>query len=272
MKTCLLITTFKRPTQLNNTLQRLCNITLPDEVLIVDDGSQDNTETVVKSFENKLPIRYIYNNNPDWSICSMARNIGVKNTDADIIITSEPELLWITDIIPQMLADNKRHPNEIISVGTVYHAQADTQFNPGLITDPKAALQDEIIEEYQIQPRSYNQSGYVKTLNMQATFAALYERKWLLELGGWDEGFKGAWGWDDIELATRLRIHGINQHICAKMEVLHQWHPHLPPHLMGQASQINEQYFQSKKLNEVTEKDDPRLIANQGVEWGIIKQ
>jgi glycosyltransferase involved in cell wall biosynthesis len=40
MKTCLLITTFKRPTQLDNSLKRLCNLTLPDEILVVDDGSQ----------------------------------------------------------------------------------------------------------------------------------------------------------------------------------------------------------------------------------------
>jgi glycosyltransferase involved in cell wall biosynthesis len=272
MKTCLLITTFKRPTQLDNSLKRLCNLTLPDEILVVDDGSQDNTEQIVRSFEDRLPIRYIYNHNPDWSICSMARNIGVKNTDADIIITTEPELLWITDIIPQMLEDKKKHPEEIISAGVIYHAQVNTLFNPGLVTDPVSALKDEIVEQYVTEPRPYNQSGYVRTENMQATFVCLYERKWLLEVGGWDEEFKGAWGWDDIDLATRLRIKGVNQHVCPEMMAIHQWHEHLPPHLMGQASSINEAHMIQKKLNEVTERDDPRLVANQGSEWGVINE
>lgn len=272
MKTCLLVTTFNRANQLNNTLQRLCTLTLPDEVLIVDDGSSDNTQQVVESYIGKIPnIRYIYNHNPDWSICSFARNIGVKNTDADIIITSEPELLWVTDIIPQMLEDRKEYPNEIISAGVIYHAQVDTPFNPGLLTDPVSALKSEIVEDYQIQPRSYHQSGYVKTVNMQATFACLYEREWLLKLGGWDEEFEGAWGFDDIDLATRLRIHGINQHICPEMEAIHQWHPHLPPHLQGKAMFQNEAQMKAKKLNEVTDRNDPKLVANKGHKWGIIK-
>jgi len=283
MKTCLLITTYKRPTQLNNSLERICNLTIPDEVLIIDDGSQDNTEQIVKSFEGRLPIRYIYNNNPEHSICSFARNIGVKNTDADIIITSEPELIFVTDIVKQMLEDRLQYPNEVISAGVVYHAQDQTVFNPGLVTDPVTALKGEIVENYQTEPRSYHQSGYVKTKNMQATFVALYERKWLLEVGGWDEDFPGAWGMDDIELCTRLRINGINQHICPEMEVLHQWHPHLLPHLMGKALQENDEYFKSKQLN-IVEQDifeqkrletykqiDPRLIANKSHEWGVIK-
>jgi GT2 family glycosyltransferase len=270
MKTTLLITTFNRSKQLNNTLQRLCNLTIPDDVLIVDDGSSDNTKQVVEDFKGKLPIRYIYNNNPQWSICSFARNIGIKNTDSDIIITSEPELLWVTDIYPQMLEERKKYPQEIISAGVIYHAQPQAQFNGGLITDPITALKDEIVEDYQTEPRPYHPSGYCKTKNMQATFTCLYEREWLLKLGGWDEAFTGAWGFDDIEIATRLRIAGINQHVCMHMEALHQWHPHLPPHLQGEAMTRNENYMKSKKLGEITDKNDPRLVANKGKEWGVI--
>lgn len=278
MKTCLLITTFNRGHLLKNSLARLKNLTLPDEIIVVDDGSSDNTKEVVEEFQfsldairtNQTQVKYIYNHSPQHTICSMARNIGVKNTDADLIITSEPELLWITDVVPIILKERKKYPMEIISAAIIYHAQVDTPFNPGLITDPESALKSEIVEEYQTEPRSYHQSGYCRTVNMQATFLASYERKWLLDVGGWDEEFTGAWGWDDVDLATRLRIKGINQHICKKLIAVHQWHPHLPPHLMGEASVRNEQHMQSKNLNEVTDKQDERLIANKGKEWGII--
>lgn len=270
MKVTLLITTFNRGHLLKNTLERLLTLTLPDEVLIVDDGSVDNTKEIVEGFKDRLPIRYIYNNNPDWSICSMARNIGVKNCIGDIIITSEPELLFVTDVIAQMLKSRQNHPNEIISAGVIYHAQQSAAFNPGLLTDPASALKSEIVEDYIIQPRSYHQNGYVKTLNMQATFVALYEKSWLMELGGWDEAFPGAWGFDDIELCTRLRINRINQHICPQIEALHQWHPHLPPHIQGPASAANDEYFKSKRLD-LLAAGDPGLIANKGKEWGIIK-
>lgn len=270
MKTCLLITTYNRATQLSNSLERLSNVTIPDEVLIVDDGSSDYTKDVVEGFKNKLPIKYIFNNNPEWSICSFARNIGVKNTDADIIITAEPELLFVTDIVKQMLEEREKYPSEIISAGVIYHAQDKTTFNPGLIIDPVSALKSEIVEDYQTEPRSYRSDGYCKTKNMQATFACLYERQWLLDVGGWDESFTGAWGVDDWDLCTRLRINGINQHICPEMEAVHQWHEHLPPHLMGKAMQDNEKIMLAKRMD-LMAKGDPGLIANKDSEWGVIK-
>lgn len=269
MKTTLLITTFNRAHLLKNSLERLTTLTLPDEVLIVDDGSQDNTESICKEFEGRLPIHYIYNHNPNWSICSMARNIGVKNCIGDIIITSEPELIFVTDVIAQMLEERKKYPKQIISAGVVYHGQVSTLGHPVLLTDPKAALKDSIVEEYEIQPRSYRQDGYVRTFNMQATFVALYEKKWLEMVGGWDENFPGAWGVDDWDLCTRLRIKGINQHICPHIEVIHQWHPHLPPHLMGKALQDNEAVMKAKHLDD-EDPNNSNLIANQGKDWGII--
>lgn len=269
-KTTLLITTFNRAHLLNNSLERLTHLTIPDEVMVVDDGGTDNTKAVCESFNEKLPLRYIYNNNPEWSICSMARNIGVKNAIGDVIITSEPELLFVTDIVYQMTLDHEKFPDQVISAGVIYHAQERAQFNVGLIADPFTALKDEIVEDYQTEPRSYHPAGYCKTKNMQATFTALYEKKWLMELGGWDEAFEGAWGFDDIEICTRLRINGINQHICPNMEALHQWHPHLPPNLMGEAMSKNEEYMKSKRLD-LMQKGDEGLIANVGREWGIIK-
>jgi len=269
MKTTLLLTTYNRGALLGNSLERLTRLTLPDEVLVVDDGSEDATEVVVKSFEGRLPIRYIYNHNPSWTICSMARNIGVKNCIGDIIITAEPELLFVTDLIPQFLQDHKENPDQIISAGTIYHMQPRADFHPGWTTDPVTALKDCTVEDYQIEPRPYKMSGLVKTVNMQATFAALYLKKWIEMVGGWDEEFPGAWGFDDIDLCTRLRIKGINQFIDAKVEAIHQFHPHLPPHVQGPQMFANEKHMIDKKLNDQSP-DNPMLIANQGREWGKI--
>ena len=268
MKTCVLITTFNRGELLDKSLERMTHLTLPDEILVVDDGSSDNTEAVVKGYFDRLPIRYIYNHNPDWSICSFARNIGVKNTDADLIITTEPEMIWVTDIVKIILEEREKHPKEIISASIIYHAQTQARFNPGFITDPETALKTEIVEEYQTEPRSYHPQGYCKTTNMQATFIGSYEREWLLELGGWDEEFPGCWGFDDIDLATRLRINGVNQHICKRLEAIHQWHGHPPGDQWARDAHENDIYFREKSMQD---KNSPYLIANKNKEWGVIK-
>lgn len=46
------------------------------EVLVCDDGSTDNTKDIVKSFEQKLKINYIWNEN--WGGPARPRNIGIN--------------------------------------------------------------------------------------------------------------------------------------------------------------------------------------------------
>lgn len=271
MKTCLLITTYNRSHLLEKSLERLTHLTLPDEVLIVSDGCTDATKEVCEGFKERLPIRYIYNNNPMWTTRSLASNIGIKNTDADIIITSEPELLWVSDIIPQMLKQSEEHPEDIVSIGTIYHGQKDSYIGDLAFTDPKQFLADSIVEDYQTEPRPYDTHGFCKTVNMQATFGCLYKRDWLIQLGGWREDFE-VWGFDDIELCTRLRIAGHGQVIDKEMEAIHQFHSHPTPDVMGSAMQRNEQRMKDAHLDDIVDKEDPRLIANQGLDWGIIKK
>jgi len=258
MEVTLLISTFNRGDLLRNSLERLTQLTIPDEVLIVDDGSSDNTEQVCKDFLHRLPIRYIYNHNPEWSICSMGRNVGVKEAAHDWIITAEPELFFVTDVIDQFTYLEIDHPREVISAGTIY-------FGPEGGPAPSTNVDGlEIAGDY-VPP-----SGTEEAVGWVAPFTALYNRAWLLDVGGWDEQFPGPWGWDDIDLLTRLRIKGVNQHIALGVKVLHQWHG--PKH-RGDVNFQNEGYFRAKSFvaGGVESPDLADIIANRGIEWGKVK-
>ena len=90
MTVCLLVTTWNRTALLANSLQRLAGgLTLPDEILVVDDGGSDGCEGLCERarVEWGLPVRYLYNHRPYEAMCSQARNVGIKHTDADLIIT-----------------------------------------------------------------------------------------------------------------------------------------------------------------------------------------
>lgn len=255
MGVTLLISTFNRAPQLSHSLDRLCALTAPDEVLVVDDGGSDDTERVCEHYSDRLPIRYLYNNNPEWAICSFARNIGVKEAAHDWIVTAEPELFFITDLIPQFLGHTEGHPDEVISAGTIYFGRKG--YTPSLDVEGL-----EIAGDY--KPAH----GVQEAIGWVAPFAALYHRDWLTAVGGWDEEFPGPWGWDDIDLLTRLRITGINQHIALDVKALHQWHG---PENRGDENFINERYFQAKGFNGNERPDHPLLVANQGKEWGVLK-
>ncbi len=266
-KTCLLITTFNRSSQLNRSLERLTHLTLPDEVLVVNDGGQDNCEETVRAFEGRLPVRYIYNHNPDWSICSMARNIGIKNTDCDIIITAEPEVLFVTDVIRQMLDIHQQIPDKVISAGTVYHMGEKAELHPDMISNPLERLKSEVVNESKHGTYPYNPRGYARIQGWVAPFSALYRKDWLMAVNGWDESFV-KWGFDDTDLLTRLRHSGIGQDIALPIEVLHQWHEKLPPDIQAHAIKENERIMMLKDL----ENNSEHIVTNKNKDWGIIKQ
>lgn len=210
MSVTLLITTQNRTPLLANSLQRLSTLTLPDEIVVVDDGGSDGCETLCQTWwEAGLPIHYLYNHQPFDAQCSLARNIGIKATDADMILTSEPELLWDTDLLAQMLAQHEAHPSDVISAGTIRHEQPD--------------------------------GGPVVTEGWVAPFAALYRRDWLVKINGWDEGFPDPWAWEDVDLLTRLRENGHGQVIDREIVCTHQYHE---PRWCDQ--EANEAYFKAK--------------------------
>ena len=258
-----------RSAQLNRSLERLCHLTLPDEVLVINDGGQDNCEETVRNFESRLPIRYIYNHNPEWSICSMARNIGIKNTDCDIIITSEPEILFITDVVAQMKQKHLEIPNKVISAGTIYHMGPEATLHHNMISDPHNQMQFEAVNESGHGTYPTNPKGYSRIQGWVAPFLALYRREWLMAINGWDESFV-KWGMDDTDLLTRLCITGeLGQDIARDIECIHQWHDKLPPNVQFDAVQQNERMMKAKSFDRNDSNNN--LVANKNTEWGIIK-
>lgn len=186
--------------------------TLPDEILVIDDGGEDDTEQVCAAAADFLPLRYVYHHNPGQSLCSEARNVGLKLTDADAVITCEPEVYFETDVIAQMLALHEELPDHIINAGTVHKLRQD-------------GSRETLIE-------------------WVATHCCFYMRDWLLAIGGWDEGFPDPWGWDDTDLVTRLRKIGHPAENDPAIVVVHQWHR---PTNIDQTP--NYAYFISKDLD-----------------------
>lgn len=259
MKQTLLITTYNRAPLLFNSLRRLAQLTVPDEILIVDDGSTDNTAEVAATAirELGLPISYLYNHNPDWTICSFARNIGIVHAQNDWIVTAEPELFFVTDVCAQFAELHEGHELEVISAGTIY-------FQPEGGAEPSTNVEGlEVAGDYTPPTDHETAIGWV------APFTALYYRPWIEMVGGWDEEFPGPWGWDDIDLLTRLRIKGINQHIALNVHALHQWHG--PKH-RGDVNYQNENYFRAKDFvaGGVESPDLPDVVANRDHPWGVL--
>jgi glycosyltransferase involved in cell wall biosynthesis len=78
-----IIVTLNRAESLKETLTSLVKqVRQPDEVIVVDNGSQDNTKEITLSFSNRLNIRYTYEGQRG---IPYARNTGIRSATKDII-------------------------------------------------------------------------------------------------------------------------------------------------------------------------------------------
>lgn len=79
----IIIPTYNRSLILKDTLTSVLNQSFTDyEIIVVDDGSTDNTDEVIKEFKNEK-IRYYYKKNEERSV---ARNFGADKASGEYLI------------------------------------------------------------------------------------------------------------------------------------------------------------------------------------------
>jgi glucosyl-dolichyl phosphate glucuronosyltransferase len=113
------ICTRDRAQQLTELLESMCALTPPGvawELIIVDNGSTDNTPQVVESFEDKLPIRRVYQAIPGLS---NARNAGVDAAQGAYIVWTDDDVHVRPEWLLSYAQAFKRWPDAAIFGGKI---------------------------------------------------------------------------------------------------------------------------------------------------------
>jgi len=235
MKATILITSFNRSELLNYGLASLAKQSFSQseiEVVVLNDGGNDDTENICMSYENKLNIKYFHTgkNSTQWRIPGYAVNYGVKRTDSDFIFISCAEMYHLDNTVQDML--------NILNV------------NKKLLTIPD--IKDDEIGRFlrilrtgrELISTDYNS---LQTLyNMHLPFFMGMNRKDFVDIGGYDEDFIGT-GYDDNDIVERMCSVG-NKHFKVNCKVVHLYHPRLT--LEGNNAErykYNEKLFMSRK-------------------------
>lgn len=106
-----ILCTYNRAGLLRQALGALCGQTLGAdrfEVVLIDDGSTDDTREVVRAFEGLLPLRYAYQAN---SGLAAAKNHGLALARAPVVVFLDDDDLLASDCLEAHHRAHQQHPD-----------------------------------------------------------------------------------------------------------------------------------------------------------------
>lgn len=213
MQLSVIIPTYNRGHTLRQCLEYLQKQTMRDfEVIIVDDGSTDDTKTIIENFNQSswLQIKYIYQTNQKQGI---ARNLGIQNASSEIILFLGDDIFPLPSLIEEHLAIHQTFPEENIAV------LGHTTWDPFLPINAYMRFlewsgwqfnyhQIQSLKPYTAFPayKDFDHNGKFLPTKQQHWFfytSNLSLKKSLLLQEPFSEKFID-YGWEDIELGLRL--------------------------------------------------------------------
>lgn len=196
----IIIPTLNRREILKKCLGYLFTQTYPKdkyEIIIVDDGSTDGTNEMIKELSPPHPLKYLKQeagkNGP-----ACANNLGIKNAQGEVVLFMNSDIFVLPDFIEEHMKFHRLYPNHIVQ-GPSYNT---TNFeNPFKATSDYSGY-------------SNIQMGYFVTWNVSIP------KEFIEKAGYFDEDFR-PYSWEDIELGYRLRRLGIKQKFNRKATGFH---------------------------------------------------
>ncbi len=224
----LIISTYNWPQALEHCLNSVLKQTLiPDEIIIADDGSVEETRSLIAHFQEKEPrIKHIWHPDEGFRL-SVIRNKAIASTGCDYIIQIDGDVI----IHPHFIEDHMRFAYQgfficgsRVSLSKNYSEKILIQksFTPNLFKLPIATVLNSIriplLSSFLLKRYKKNKPLSLRGCNMS------FWKKDLIRVNGYNEDIQG-WGSEDAELAIRLINSGIKKHFLKFSGIVyHIWH------------------------------------------------
>lgn len=203
MKLSILIPTYKRPDILTMCLEALERQTTPlkdFEVIVVDDGSEDDTEATLKRFQaqSALNLTVIHQKNTGQGI---ARNHGLQKATAPIVLFLGDDIIADPNLVQWHLKTHEQSPEQNIAVLGFVEWHPELEVTPLMHWMTNGSS---ILGKFGGHQFAYEklQRGEQPDFNFFYTCNLSLKKDFLGE-NPFDAQF-GKYGWEDIELGYRL--------------------------------------------------------------------
>lgn len=193
------ICTYNRADLLKMTLESINKQTLDKadyEVIIIDDGSSDNTKEIAELFSGRLPLKYFFQNNAGLA---SAKNHGVYASQGKILLFFDDDDIATPTLLEEHLKTHKKYPDRN---DAVLHY---TGWSPDLFVTPLMHFVTEVGCFLFSYPNIKN--GDILNYSYFWGGRSSCKKGFLIEHGVFNQVFR--FGCEDIELGYRLSKHGL---------------------------------------------------------------
>ena len=189
--------TYNRAALLERVLEACFEQSAPSdryEVVLVNDGSSDDTPSVIARAESRATCAFTVINQKNAGL-ARGRNAGIAAAQGERIILIDDDVLPTPHFVAEHLAEHDRHPRDVIR-GAVINTESFDELPPPV---------------YSIKNYSGN---FFWTSNVSVPLPTLRE------IGGFNETFS-EYGWEDIDVGLRLRARGLKSILNPKAIAFH---------------------------------------------------
>jgi glycosyltransferase involved in cell wall biosynthesis len=211
MRTALLISTYNWPEALHLVFKSILNQTkFPDEILIADDGSKEETKTLIEEFRNKIkvPVKHFWQEDKGFRK-SKILNKAIAGSATDYIIQVDGDCILHSKFIEDHISSSEKG---------IYLYGSRVNIIPDFVEDIFEKDKNNFgffSKEIKNRTRSLSipflsrlyKSHYGISSKFRGCNVSFF-RKDLIEINGYNEDFEG-WGREDSDLVIRMGNSGI---------------------------------------------------------------
>lgn len=209
MSISVVIPAFNASKYIAQTIRSVLRQTLPaDEVLVIDDGSTDNTGAIAASFGPSVRVIRIPN-----SKLPAARNHGVKEAKGEWIAFVDADDLWAPNKLERQMQELSLHPEaDLCYTGRILlvESPASTELRDVIKVPPADTIAEELLNVNKFPPS-----------------CVVIRRSTFLSVGGHDTSFPYVEDWD---LWLRLLNAGVKFVDCPEPLLRYRVHPNNMTH------------------------------------------
>ena len=194
----IIIPNFNGASTLRQCLTAATAVNDPDfEIIVVDDGSQDNSVEIIKGF----PCRLIQLEQQAGA--SRARNVGAENSHGEILFFTDSDCVVNCDTLSVIRRAMAIGSPDVLIGGTYTLQPYDGRF----------------FSRFQSVFINYSETKYLRTPDYLATHALAIDANTFRHSGGFSESFLPIL--EDVEFSHRMRHAGKQLHIEPQLQVQH---------------------------------------------------